>query len=567
MTNTWTDSKRHWLKRMSRFRNCLLVGLCLTVSSCSLLPRYLRYAEPPPPPPPPPSCAALPAPVRALEMSRPTSPGFSPWLMERVQGASTPAQEYALQPLSSTTAIVLLGQTARDGRATGFDNLNPTQVRQSRPSDTISTALPFLTTIQQSGRIMGDASIHKADVSLADVHIDSTALIDEAVAWDGHPALSADGRWIVFASDRTGTQGGADLWYAPYLSTSVGRIRALHGANTPCDELSPSWTPQGRLLFSSAGHTSYGGYDIHEAQVVQEADSLRVVSVTNTGTPINSSADEIFPVMMPDSTFYVASTRSAGRDASRRDFDIWVLHRTSVSVPEPPAVVAAEDPFSAGQATYTGKVINTTTQQPVIDAEVIARLPQSTEVLSRARTDASGTYSLRVPVERQVEITAQDRELFFDNIVTVIPASERNRVVESTQPLGLSSTFVLRVNFPTSVFDRPYPNSLDSNGTELERSWTRDVQDLVANVKSSGGTIRKIILTGHTDDVDSDADNLELGRKRVEFIIDRLVEGGLPRELFEGRTRGERDLLERRQGESAETWRKRCRRVELIKVQ
>lgn len=230
-------------------------------------------------------------------------------------------------------------------------------------------------------------------------------------------------------------------------------------------------------------------------------------------------------------------------------------------------IVAAEDPFSAGEATYSGKVINTTTQQPVMDAEVIARFPQSTEVLSRARTDASGTYSLRVPVERQVEITAQDRELFFDNIVTVVPASERNRVVESQKPLGLSSTFVLRVNFPTSVFDNPYPNSLDSNGVELERSWTRDVQDLVANVKSSGGTIRRIILTGHTDDVDTDADNLELGRKRVEFIIDRLVEGGLPRELFEGRTRGERDLLERRQGESTETWRKRCRRVELIKVQ
>ncbi|MFM8771925.1 MAG: hypothetical protein ACKOE4_07910 [Candidatus Kapaibacterium sp.] len=485
--------------------------------------------------------------------------------MQRVQGASTPAQEYALQPLSAKTAVVLLGQTSRDGRHAGFDILDASHVRKSRASDTISTALPFLTTIQLDGRIMGDASIHKADASSSDVHIDSATLIDEAVAWDGHPAPSADGRWIVFASDRAGTQGGADLWYAPYSGARVGTARPLHGANTPCDELSPSWTPQGRLLFSSAGHTSHGGYDIHEAQVVQEADSLRVVSVTNAGTPINSSADEIFPFMMPDSTFYVASTRSAGRDASRRDFDVWVLHRTSVSAP--PVIATAEDPFAAGDATYTGKVINTTTQNPVMDAEVIARLPQSTEVLSRARTDASGSYSLRVPVERQVEITAQDRDLFFDNIVTVVPASERNRVVESTKPLGLSSTFVLRVNFPTSVFDNPYPNALDSNGTELERSWTRDVQDLVANVKSSGGTIRKIILTGHTDEVDTDADNLELGRKRVEFIIDRLVEGGLPRELFEGRTRGERDLLERRQGESTETWRKRCRRVELIKVQ
>ena len=301
--------------------------------------------------------------------------------------------------------------------------------------------------------------------------------------------------------------------------------------------------------------------------MTQDGDSLRITSVINAGTPINSPADEIFPVRLPDSTFYVASTRGARREPNRRDFDIWVLHREPVGE-RPAAEIAAEiDPFEAGAATFTGKVIHTTTTRPVANAEVVARLPESTKVLSSTRTDTSGTYRLRVPVERPVEITAQDRELFFDNIVTVVPASERNTIVESKKPLGLSSTFILRVNFPTSVFDNPYPNALDSNGIELQRSWSRDVQDLVNNVKASGGTIRKIILTGHTDDVDTDADNLELGRKRVEFIIDRLVEGGLPRELFEGRTRGERDLLVRRPGESTETWRKRCRRVELIKVQ
>lgn len=412
---------------------------------------------------------------------------------------------------------------------------------------------------------MGDASIHRARVEEAVISIDSLAVLDEPVAWDGHPALTPDGRWLIFASDRPGSLGGADLWYAPLSSAGAGAARPLHGANTPCDELSPSVTARGVLLFSSAGHTSHGGYDIHEAVLIAEGDSLRVVSVINAGLPVNSPADEIFPVRLPDSTFYVASTRTSGRNPERRDFDIWVLHRSPSF--EPPATVAELDPFAAGAATFTGKVINTTTNRPVVDAEVVARLPESTKILSSTRTDTSGTYRLRIPVERPVEITAQDRELFFDNIVTVVPASERNTIVESKKPLGLSSTFVLRVNFPTSVFDDPYPFSLDSNGIELERSWKRDVQDLVSNVKASGGTIRKLILTGHTDDVDTDADNLELGRKRVEFIIDRLVEGGLPRELFEGRSRGERDLLIRRPGESTETWRKRCRRVELIKVQ
>lgn len=482
-----------------------------------------------------------------------------------MEGASTAAQEYALIPHSASQAIVILGSEARDGRPSAVDVVDANHVRPSPRDGAASTATPFLTTHRMPGRIMGDAAIHRAEVAEGRVSIDSLAVIDESVAWDGHPAVTPDGRWIIFASDRSGSLGGADLWYAPFSAGAAGATRPLYGANTPCDELSPSVTPQNSLLFSSAGHTSHGGYDIHEAVLLQEGDSLRVASVINVGLPINSPADEIFPVRRTDSTFYVASTRASGRDPERRDFDIWVLHRSPSF--EPTVTVAELDPFAAGAATYTGTVINTTTNRPVVDAEVVARLPESTTVLSSTRTDTSGTYRLRIPVERPVEITAQDRELFFDNIVTVVPASERNTIVESKKPLGLSSTFVLRVNFPTSVFNDPYPFSLDSNGIEIERSWTRDVQDLIANVKASGGTIRKLILTGHTDDVDTEADNLELGRKRVEFIIDRLVEGGLPRELFEGRSRGERDLLARRPGESTETWRKRCRRVELIKVQ
>jgi outer membrane protein OmpA-like peptidoglycan-associated protein len=340
----------------------------------------------------------------------------------------------------------------------------------------------------------------------------------------------------------------------------IGAARPLYGANTACDELTPSVTSRGMLLFSSPGHTSHGGYDVHEARMVEEADSLRASNVLNVGTPINSAADEIFPFMLEDSTFYVASTRPDGREADRRDFDVLVLHRRQ-TLKQNIAVI------DIPQATLVGKVINTVTNMPVVDAEVIARLPQSTEVLASTRTDTAGSYRLRVPVERPVEITAQNEELFFDTFVTTIPASEQGRIVNPEKPLGLSPTFTLRVNFPTSVFDDPYPFSLDSNGTEIDRSWKRDVSDLARNVKAGIGRIKKLVLTGHTDDVDTDESNLALSKKRVQFIIDRLVEGGLPAEILEGRSAGETQLLARRPDESVESWRRRCRRVELVKVQ
>ena len=57
-----------------------------------------------------------------------------------------------------------------------------------------------------------------------------------------------------------------------------------------------------------------------------------------------------------------------------------------------------------------------------------------------------------------------------------------------------------------------------------------------------------------------------LGRNRVNFIMDELVARGVDRDRMEGRSAGETLLPERRPGESIDLWRKRARRVELVKV-
>ncbi|MBU3698880.1 MAG: hypothetical protein FGM33_02545 [Candidatus Kapabacteria bacterium] len=561
MPNTSISSTRRYRWNTSRFFSIALAAGTLMLSACTYT-RYARNAEPPAPPPPPPPCVAVAPPLRRIDTARPQTEGTLYWSMSRVQGASTPAEEFGLTPLTAVTALLIEGATARDAKPLVVRRSQVTRIERSVDAAAEGGAerQRVVITSFPEGRIMGDAAVSRASVLGESIEIEPQPMIDEPVAWDGHPAVTPDGRWIVFASDRETSIGGADLWYAPLRQGVVGPARPLHAANTPCDELTPSITASGTLLLSSAGHSSHGGYDIHEARLLEEADSLRVDGLRNVGTPINSAADEIYPVMLEDSTFYVASTRSDGREASRRDFDVLVLHRRRTGQSDAPM---ADVPT----ATVSGTVINSSTNLPVADAEVIARLPQSTEVIASTRTDTAGNYRLRVPVERPVEITAQNAELFFDTFVTTIPASEQGRIVQPEKPLGLSSTYTLRVNFPTSVFDDPYPFTLDSNGMELDRSWKRDVADLVRNVKSGTGRIKKLVLTGHTDDVDTDESNLELGKKRVQFIIDRLVEGGLQADILEGRTAGEKQLLTRRPDEPVESWRRRCRRVELVKVQ
>ena len=123
----------------------------------------------------------------------------------------------------------------------------------------------------------------------------------------------------------------------------------------------------------------------------------------------------------------------------------------------------------------------------------------------------------------------------------------------------------MRVNFPTAIYKDPYEFTLDSDGNDTETKWQTMVQQLSENVLNAKGT-SKLILIGHTDDVGTDQSNMILGKQRVDFIIDRLVENGVPREMMEGRSAGESLTPSRRKNEDITQWRKRCRRVELVRV-
>jgi outer membrane protein OmpA-like peptidoglycan-associated protein len=58
---------------------------------------------------------------------------------------------------------------------------------------------------------------------------------------------------------------------------------------------------------------------------------------------------------------------------------------------------------------------------------------------------------------------------------------------------------------------------------------------------------------------------MDLGKKRANFIIQTLVKLGVPSTLLQAESQGEHVLPSKRSSESLDLFRKRCRRVELIK--
>lgn len=100
-----------------------------------------------------------------------------------------------------------------------------------------------------------------------------------------HPALSADGKILVFTSDMPGGYGGFDLWVS-YYTTSWSKPENLGlKFNSSEDELFPSFNGD-EIYFSSNKKGGNGGLDIYKSNLKSSSPLIRM------DAPINSEKDD-----------------------------------------------------------------------------------------------------------------------------------------------------------------------------------------------------------------------------------------------------------------------------------
>jgi hypothetical protein len=117
-----------------------------------------------------------------------------------------------------------------------------------------------------------------------------------------HPALTADGEKMIFASNASGSLGGFDLfitykegddWSAP--------INLGNKINTTSNETSPFLDQDNNLFFSSEGRGGYGGYDIYVSRY--------------TGSGWSQPANLTQNINTPDDDLAFTLSRSSGKSA------------------------------------------------------------------------------------------------------------------------------------------------------------------------------------------------------------------------------------------------------------
>jgi hypothetical protein len=141
-----------------------------------------------------------------------------------------------------------------------------------------------------------------------------------------HPNLSPEGYELVFVSDRNGGMGGTDIYYCVRHSKGWSKpVNISEDINTPNNEGYPFIDHEGRLFFCSKGHGGLGGYDIFMSTRNSEGEWQKPV---NLGAPINSAADDISLILLPDGqSGFFTTTRREGHDDIYR---LWLSHEAAL---------------------------------------------------------------------------------------------------------------------------------------------------------------------------------------------------------------------------------------------
>ena len=136
--------------------------------------------------------------------------------------------------------------------------------------------------------------------------------INDEGATNTQPAIGYDkaGKPVLFfASNRSGGEGGLDIWISKINSdqTYGEPINAGKAINTAGNEVTPFYDANSKqLFFSSDWHYGFGGYDIFKSKGEYSTWSEPV----NLMQPVNTAQNDLYYVMTPDNArAYLTSNR------------------------------------------------------------------------------------------------------------------------------------------------------------------------------------------------------------------------------------------------------------------
>lgn len=314
------------------------------------------------------------------------------------------------------------------------------------------------------------------------------------------PFCSADGRYLFFASDRTGGAGGFDIWYAPLLAggTTGEAVNAGAVINSTANEQSPFYHKgSATLVFASDRLPTMGGYDLFSSKgPLKEWNTPE-----NMGYPLNSSRDDVYFFANENGTLLNNAIVSSDR-GSECCLSTYTVTKT------------------AKKKMITGVVVDCAVNEPLAGAQVIIK-DVSGKTL-QAITAANGKYSFDVSDDFNRHQLIASKEKYNDktadvNIESINEANWQTDTLHNAA-LCLEKKFVLKVENVVTVY-------FDFDKSEIKERGMAQL-DSIYNVLMENPAYT-LQISGYTDGKGSVEYNKKLSDKRARSCADYLIERGI----------------------------------------
>jgi len=310
----------------------------------------------------------------------------------------------------------------------------------------------------------------------------------------GHPTLSSDEMTIYFSADRSGGEGGKDIWFATRKSREeqFGRPQnAGSKINTPGDEMFPFLRNDTLLYFSSNGHISMGGLDLFVSKLDKNGEWE---NPENMKYPMNSNLDD-FGIVFHDEKEegFFSSNRKGSKDDDIYSFQV------------PPV-----------EFTIKGTITNRETGDKMGGVKI--SLQGSNGSLLSVRSNDKGFYefgSAQISKNQDYELKLIKEDFFSytENITTY----------------GYQESHDFEMDFKLQAIpEKPIvlPDILyDFAKWDLKPQYQDSLQGLIRTLEENEKMI--IELASHTDARDSEERNTILSQRRASSVVDYLILRGI----------------------------------------
>ena len=349
--------------------------------------------------------------------------------------------------------------------------------------------------------------------------------LNRSVGTQGYLSTAVEA--FVFSADSYGSMGAEDLYVSVLQSGKWSEPKNLgKQINTTFQELSPSLSADGKyLFFASNGRKGYGSFDIYYSQRLDDTWTNWSAPMKK-GANINSEGRELFYRTYPEQNFalFTSTLNSDGYGDIRfyrppkdlLDSLIQLRPDSIVRIVE----IIRDKPIAGDEKIFEvyGKITDSKTNQPLR-----ATLTFHSDSLFTTVADPEGRYKIRIPSVNEYSLRIEASG-FVGNFEKLDVRTYEMKSLEMNfklQPIEIGAT----VNLKSVLFQQSTPNLLPESNDEL---------DLIVSFLKVNPKV-EILLSGHTDNRGIAEHNLRLSQKRVERVKAYLVSKGISSKRIAGK--------------------------------